>query len=663
MDTDNKKIIVIDDDQAILNVYQSVLTPPESNGASIDELTRLLNIQNPKVEEDFQIDYASQGKEGYERVADAIESSEPYALAFIDIRMPPGWDGLKTALKIREIDENIEIVIVTAYSDHSVRTIADKIGHTEKLLFLKKPFDPEELTQIARSLTRKWNLFFAEKARRQELETVLMTSPAAIFTIDKDCLVTSWNRAAEQITGYTSAEVIGNSCIIPTLCINPHTCDKCFSGGEIIGAKTPDLLIQNKSGDKRIISKNSSVIRDENGTIVKVIEAFWDITDSKRVQNYIENVINSMPSTIINVDSDNRIINLNEEAERHIGCSLESVKGKKIDKGFPLISPYADDIKKAIETRVPVKKIKDAFHGTDGTHYMDIVIYPLDVQGIRGAVIRIDDITSRVMLEEMVVQSEKMLMAGRFAAGMAHEINSPLSGIMNNLQNAKNRLSLSMPKNLKVAEECNTSLEAVNLYLEKRGIHSMMDSMAEASLRAAETIENMLSFSSKSIANYTAEKINTLLDKTVKIAKIEFGSPGKFKFSDIKIIRDYQEDLPEVVCESSKIQQVILNLLKNASQAMGRQDGLRSPQIILRTVSEGDRVRIEVENNGPFMDENIRKRLFEPFFTTKEVGEGSGLGLFISYFIISEHHNGTMAVESAPGQGVKFIIRIPIQRS
>ena len=117
------------------------------------------------------------------------------------------------------------------------------------------------------------------------------------------------------------------------------------------------------------------------------------------------------------------------------------------------------------------------------------------------------------------------------------------------------------------------------------------------------------------------------------------------------------------MCESSKIQQVILNLLKNASQAMGRQDGLRSPQIILRTVSEGDRVRIEVENNGPFMDENIRKRLFEPFFTTKEVGEGSGLGLFISYFIISEHHNGTMAVESAPGQGVKFIIRIPIQRS
>ena len=105
----------------------------------------------------------------------------------------------------------------------------------------------------------------------------------------------------------------------------------------------------------------------------------------------------------------------------------------------------------------------------------------------------------------------------------------------------------------------------------------------------------------------------------------------------------------------------MLNLLINAAQA-ALEDECRqgAPTIILRTKRDGDMARIEVEDNGPGMPEHIRKRVFEPFFTTKEVGIGTGLGLSVSYFIITEHHNGTMSVESEPQKGCRFIITLPI---
>ncbi|MCP5047672.1 MAG: hypothetical protein GY940_10905 [bacterium] len=129
--------------------------------------------------------------------------------------------------------------------------------------------------------------------------------------------------------------------------------------------------------------------------------------------------------------------------------------------------------------------------------------------------------------------------------------------------------------------------------------------------------------------------------------------------------------MPKVWCESTKIQQVLLNLLKNGAEAMnekltnerstGSGEFHDNPRFILRVAPENNMARIEVEDNGPGMDETIRKRIFEPFFTTKDVGRGTGLGLSVSYFIITENHGGTMTVESSPGKGATFIIRVPFK--
>ncbi len=148
----------------------------------------------------------------------------------------------------------------------------------------------------------------------------------------------------------------------------------------------------------------------------------------------------------------------------------------------------------------------------------------------------------------------------------------------------------------------------------------------------------------------------------MKLAASDYGLKNNFSFKQIEIIREYQPDMPQVLCQGSKIQQVILNLLTNGAQAMGeakdRKNGVF--RFILKIRQENDIAHIEVEDTGSGMEKSICEKVFEPFFTTKQ--EGTGLGLSISYFIITDNHKGTMEVESTLGKGTKFIIKLPLTK-
>jgi len=290
--------------------------------------------------------------------------------------------------------------------------------------------------------------------------------------------------------------------------------------------------------------------------------------------------------------------------------------------------------------------------------YSDVTIYPLIANGVEGAVIRVDDVTDRVRIEEMMVQSEKMISVGGLAAGMAHEINNPLAGILQNVQVMRNRISPDLVKNRRVAEECGITIESVTEYMEKRGFLDMVEAVMDSGRRAAKIVENMLSFSRKGDSRHEIKDLRKLLDNTVMLASNDYDLKQQYDFKKVKIVREYEEEA-DVLCEGSKIQQVFLNILKNGAQAMmKKEEETGDPQFVLRIKNDGDRVRIEIEDNGEGMEEDVRKRVFEPFFTTKEVGIGTGLGLSVSYFIITDEHGGTMACESESGKGTKFIIRL-----
>ncbi|OPZ60904.1 MAG: Sporulation kinase A [Deltaproteobacteria bacterium ADurb.Bin510] len=294
--------------------------------------------------------------------------------------------------------------------------------------------------------------------------------------------------------------------------------------------------------------------------------------------------------------------------------------------------------------------------------YNDITIFPLIANGIAGAVIRIDDVTERVKIEEMIVQSEKMLSVGGLAAGMAHEINNPLAGILQNIQVIRSRLSPDLPKNVRVADECGLSFESLNCYLENREIWSMIDAIMESGSRASKIVNNMLSFSRKSGSAFVAHDLRELMDQTIELAASDYDLKKRYDFKRINIVREYDDDLRPVECEAGQIQQVFLNILKNGAQAMAGLEQ-REPRFTIRLKQEAQSVRIEIEDNGPGMDEKTLKRIFEPFYTTKAVGAGTGLGLSVSYFIITENHGGSLTALSGPEQGTRFLIQLPEKRA
>jgi PAS domain S-box-containing protein len=288
--------------------------------------------------------------------------------------------------------------------------------------------------------------------------------------------------------------------------------------------------------------------------------------------------------------------------------------------------------------------------------------YIRDKQGrIAGTLSSGEDITESNQARELMIQTEKMTTVAGLAAGMAHEINNPLAGILQSIQVVKNRISSGIPANRQAARECGTSIEAVSAYLKERKISDLLNTVKECGQRAANIVENMLSFSRKSESKFLPYDICELLDSTVTLAESEYDLRRKFDFRQVTVVREYAPDLPDIFCDGNRVQQVILNLLKNAAQAMAEVK-TPSPCIILKTSKENDMVRIEVEDNGPGMPDHIRRRVFEPFFTTKEVGTGTGLGLSVSYFIITDNHKGSMKVESTPGQGTTFIIHLPLKK-
>lgn len=380
--------------------------------------------------------------------------------------------------------------------------------------------------------------------------------------------------------------------------------------------------------------------------------------DIGRLQNLLSNIINSMPSILVGVDEKGRVSLWNHEAEKVTGVMFTEAKGRLLATVFPRMEKEMGKIEDAIQTRKMKKQVNKKNQVKGKIFYSDMTIYPLLAHNAGGAVIRIDDVTERVRMEEVMVQSEKMMSVGGLAAGMAHEINNPLAGIVQNAIVVQNRLTRKeLPINIKTAQEAGTEMEAIYSFMEKRDIFKFLNNIRSSGDRAAKIINNMLSFARKSDKEFSSHRVDTLLDGTLDLARTDYDLKKGFDFKKIKIIREYPEKIPLIICEQNKIQQVFYNIFKNGAEAMhGVQ---KDPEFILRISQKANLAQIEIQDNGPGIEEEVRKRIFEPFFTTKSTDKGTGLGLSISYFIVVDDHGGEMAVTSSRGNGANFIIKLP----
>ncbi|MCP4197841.1 MAG: PAS domain S-box protein [Proteobacteria bacterium] len=427
---------------------------------------------------------------------------------------------------------------------------------------------------------------------------------------------------------------------------------------------------QIKQLDDVVVDTSFSPIRNSDGTLIGVMGITLDVTDQERAkaalkesEEVLRATFESMKEGVIIVAEDGLVSHFNKRFTQIWSLPEDALahgKGAELFKIVrdQLVDPeaFAQRIAQLYQTD---KFVEDELHFKDGriVHRTSSSFLKDGKQG--GRAWFFEDITDKKRMEEMLVQAEKMGSLGELAAGMAHEINNPLAGIVQNAEVAKRRLVENIPANTTVADQLGIKIEDLHRYMERRKIHLLLDNIHDAGDRAARIVSNMLVFSRKSAGQFEPYPIAQLIEETIELAANEYDLEKNYDFRKITIQRNFDSQIPAVVCEKAKLQQVFLNLLKNAAHALA-ESRAQVPRIEITTKLRQKMVHIVFEDNGPGFDQAVRRRVFEPFFTTKDVGEGTGLGLSVSYFIVTEDHQGQMMVESEKGRGAKFTVVIPV---
>jgi PAS domain S-box-containing protein len=338
----------------------------------------------------------------------------------------------------------------------------------------------------------------------------------------------------------------------------------------------------------------------------------------------------TMDQPVFVLSLDRRVLYANEAAVREYGYSLDELTTMSVDVLVASAVPtrLSDDRSR---TSSNVLIAEHVHRRRDGTHFPATVALSFirqDNGATIGQVLSVRNLTDERRIAEQLRQSEKLAALGELVAGVAHELNNPLAGI-------------SAFAQLLLEEE---------LSADQRESARLIKREAD---RAVSVIRDLLLFSRKAGPSTVPVDINGLVQLTLRLRAYSLRSSG--------VTTETQLDpaLPEVAGDDQKLQQVILNLIVNAEYAMRR---TATKQLLVRTTHEGDSVVTEVSDTGTGMSDETLQRVFEPFFTTKPAGEGTGLGLSVSYGII-EAHGGTITVESIAGRGTTFRITLPIPRA
>jgi PAS domain S-box-containing protein len=343
--------------------------------------------------------------------------------------------------------------------------------------------------------------------------------------------------------------------------------------------------------------------------------------------DYNDNIIQSMDSGILVLDLEGRVVRWNRAMEALYGMRRADVLGRPLDDVLP--AAFLEALRGSLvlgrdEEAASIYKLN--LPTPDGRSLrVNVSVVPFQVgAGEReGTILIMDDVTVRMRLEEQLQHSEKMASVGLLAAGVAHEVNTPLTGISSYTQMLRDRIEKTDPR----AE--------------------LLEKIEKQAFRAAKIINNLLNFSRASGSELEPLDVNKVVADVLSLVE------HQLEASKIKVRREMAGRLPRVRGNENRLQQVFFNLILNARDAMPSGGWLT-----LATRAEDDAVTIEVRDTGTGIRREDIKRIYDPFFTTKGIGRGTGLGLAVSYGILQEH-GGTIYVDSAPGQGTTFRVSLP----
>nr|WP_272881565.1 transporter substrate-binding domain-containing protein [Fundidesulfovibrio soli] len=421
-----------------------------------------------------------------------------------------------------------------------------------------------------------------------------------------------------------------------------------------------------------ILAVGKVVARDASGAPLRVIGTHTDISarmdaeeSLRRAFAFNEMILDHSPVGVLLYDcSGGACVMASRAAAELLGMDKAELLGHTLHSlDIWNTADPSSPARKALAGEGPQRADLRLRRAEEGKGLAECTFCRIETAGAAYLLIIAVDIDERARMYAIMAETEKMMSVGGLAAGMAHEINNPLAGILQSVQNLRRRLDAGIPANASAAAEVGCGLDAIRDYCARRQVFELLDAVREAGQKAASIVANMLEFSRKPGTGHVPVEISVLLDKALELCANDYDMKKKYDFRKVEIVREYGTDLPHVHCSPTQIEQVAMNILRNAAQALSKGSdamGSRPPRIVLRTCVEAGMARIDIADNGPGMDEALLGKVFEPFFTTKEVGEGTGLGLSVSYFIVTSSHGGSIQANSAPGEGTTFTIRLPL---
>ncbi len=430
-------------------------------------------------------------------------------------------------------------------------------------------------------------------------------------------------------------------------------------------------------GTPRTIDFSLRPMTDQAGRVRYLIPEGRDISERKQTENALKAseekyrlLFQSAPVGIFQSLPDGRLVNTNRAFAQMFGyASPEEMMKQVCDISAQIFGDSSSKIAilEQLTTHDALATEEIQLLRTDGAHFWG-ALYMRAIGDDQGSVQLLEgflvDITGRKLTQELMIQNEKMAMVAGLAAGIAHEINNPLGIIVQDLQLLERRLNPAFPINQEAADAAGINLDALAQYLKQREIYIFIANMREAGRRASTIVKGMLQFGRIGNEGKQPADLNKLCDQAITLAGTDYDLKKSYDFKNITLVRDYCSTLPLVPVVVSELEQVLINLLKNAAQALFmKKQGDLSTTITVRTSSNNSSAEISISDNGPGIPEQIRSRIFEPFFTTKEVGAGTGLGLAVSYMIVTERHGGTMQVACPDTGGTCFTIRLPLAGS
>ncbi len=640
--------------------------------------------------EGYRISLARDGQEAIDFLRATLGTKTEIDLVLLDMRMP-GMSGLEVLSWIRSHPalQYTRVVLLTAAATSQDKVEALSTGADD---YITKPYYPQELLARVKTILRTQQLEKQLQQQRQQLALLNQAVQAVSATLEtREVLETAvrevdtiFNIDTAAIYMVKSGRLYCDHChsiypealpaAMPVIPVGQSLIGAAFMQQTVLYSNDPDsetrfqpaydapsaFSVQNLVAAPLIVrghavgalvayNKNNGpftsfdidLFSSLSNAIAEAIENSWLFTRVRQRQqqilesrNTLQALIDGIPHPIYTINENWQIVSINKSQADLFPESAEELAGKVCYRAFFQRQTPCDHCH-AAKTLLKNEAARWSANWVGEDHLLqewEVNAYPIPSTqaSSASAVILWQDRTEERRLENSLMQAGKLAAIGQLAAGVAHEINNPLTAINANAQ----MLKMFIPPE-------DENYESVDL-------------ISMAGERAAKVVRGLLDFARQEQYAFESADVNVSICQALDLMRYQLGT------ADIKVIQNLADDLPEVVASWDHMKSVWLNLLVNARDAVEDLPGNRCIEITTRCATDDKFVQVLLRDNGKGMSAAEAEHIFEPFYTTKDPGKGTGLGLATSHRII-EQHGGEINVVSAPDEGTTFIIRLPIQ--